>query len=719
MIEDVIRIDTNQATKSVKELRAELKNLKDQMINAKQGSEQYNQALVKAAGIQKQLKDQMQEVNNSAMDFGQYMGNAGKAMAGMTGAVTAATAAMNLFGVENEEAAQAVTATMSSLIGLTQGLMAIDSGVKAFRALTIAINASVAGMNALKLAIAATGIGALVVLIATVAANWDKWFSSTKKENEALERAKYLVQDLSDDIKDQERIIRIRVGTAKNEGKAESELIKIRQEGIKEILNQIQAAKRKIAQDAENISSMKKLKELQEQMNKLLAQETAYRDKLADSQIDEGLAIQAEQKQTEKDIQSAADNARTIAANLAKYELEMAKTKLKADEQYSQKAYDLQMKYFDRLFSLYGKDSEEYRNTLLEKTQYINDFNKHYEDIYTDFQNSRKTEEQLLDERYKMLMEAAEKTGQDTSAIKLWYEEETHKKEKELLEKFYAERKTTEIDLLQDALDERYRILIAAAEKEGQDTLAIQNWYIQESQRLIDQSLGNGQSILDKWNQSKMTDEELELQRLDEFYTQAIDAALAKETEEGQLTNAIYEDYQKKKNGILKKYEDQRKKDELTGLMTYGKAVGGLLSNISDMMEEGTAAQKGMATAAATVQMLVGITSALAGVFTTKSGPWDLVLAGIQAASIAAAGIANIQKIQQVKEDGSGAGSSGGSYVPSISIPSVVGGSGDFTQTVDGAMTETAIADQKVYVLESDITDTQKKVEVNESAARF
>jgi hypothetical protein len=138
------------------------------------------------------------------------------------------------------------------------------------------------------------------------------------------------------------------------------------------------------------------------------------------------------------------------------------------------------------------------------------------------------------------------------------------------------------------------------------------------------------------------------------------------------------------------------------------------------MMEEGTEAQKGMAIASATMQMLAGVVTALSGAMTNKMTIADWILAGIQAATITAAGIANISKIQQVKPDGSNSGGgSGGSYVPSISIPSVVGGSGDFTQTVDGAMTETAIADQKVYVLESDITDTQKKVEVNESQARF
>lgn len=721
MIVDELQINTAQAVKSVKDLRKELKDLKDQMLTAAQGSEQYNKALVKAATIQKQLKDQMQEVNNSAMDFGQYMGNAGKAMAGVTGAVTAATAAMNLFGVENEEAAQAVTATMTSLIGLTQGLSAIDNGVKAFRALTIAINASVAGMNALKLAIAATGIGALVVLIATLVVKWNDWFGATKKENEALERAKYLIKDLNDDIKEEERNIRIRVGTARNEGKAESELIKIREQGIQKILENIQAAKQKIAQDAQTITSTKKLKELQEDLNKLLAQETFYRDQLADAHIDEGLAIQKEKKDEAEASVKAAEDARTAAANLAKYELDMAKTKLDSTEQYSQEAFDLQMRYYDRLFKIYKKDSEEYKNTILEKTQYIKDFNDHYKEIYTDFQNSRKTEQELLDERYRMLKEAAEKTNQSTQEIELWYKEETHKKEKELLENFYKEQKTTSLDLLQQQLDERYQKLIAAAEKEEQDTLKIREWYLQEYQKLIDQYTNSNQSILDKWNQGKMTEEELELQKLDELYTQTIDAALAMETEEGELTNAIYEDYQQKKNGILKKYEAQRKRDELAGIMTYAKAVGGLLSNISEMMEEGSAAQKGMATAAATIQMLVGITSALAGVFTTKSGPWDWVLAGIQAASIAAAGIANIKKINSVKEDGSNAESaaSGGSYVASVSIPSVVQGSNDFTQTVGDAMTQGAIQDTKVVVLESDITDTQKKVEVTESLATF
>ena len=714
MITDVIKIETGAATKSVKDLRKELKDLKDQMLSAAQGSEEYNKALVKAANIQKQLKDQMQEVNNSAMDFGQYVGNAGKAMAGMTGAISAATAAMNLFGMENNEAAQEVTAMMTSLIGLTQGLQAIDSGVKAFKALTIAINASVAGMNALKMAIAATGIGALVVLIATVAANWDKWFGSTEKENDALQKTNNILLNLNDTLKAKERSMNFALEQMRIEGKLESEVQKERQKRLQQMLAMAQAA----AQEAENNALLTQSLEEQEQAWKKVEEARAQVMKLQDlvnQAQDQGtLATMRESKASEEAAKTAANNAKTAAANLARYEKDMAMTRLKDSNQYSQEAYDIQMKYFDRLLSLYKKDSEEYRNVILEKTQYIKEYNNQYSDLLKDFDNSLKTEEQKLKERYDLLIEAAKKTGQDTQKIELWYQEETQKKSKEILDKFNSERKVTALDELQQQLDERYQILIAAAEKTGADTTKIQQWYLDETQKIIDNASKPNQIILDQWNQTMMTQQELEEQRLDEQYTKAIDAALA----EGQDTTKIFEDYEKKKKDLADKYAKATLKMQLSRFKTMGNAVGDLLGNISDMMEEGSAAQKGMATAAATIQMLVGITTALSGAFTTKSGPWDYVLAGIQAAAIAAAGIANIQKINSVKPDGSG-DTGGGSYVPNISIPSVVEGSGDFTQTVDGAMTEAAVSDNKVYVLESDITETQKKVEVTTANATF
>jgi hypothetical protein len=125
---------------------------------------------------------------------------------------------------------------------------------------------------------------------------------------------------------------------------------------------------------------------------------------------------------------------------------------------------------------------------------------------------------------------------------------------------------------------------------------------------------------------------------------------------------------------------------------------------------------RGMQIAVTTIQMLTGIATALSGAFTTKSGPWDIALAAIQAASIAASGIASIVKIKQVKSDGSGGGATS---VPTVSMPSVMNVTPDFNQSVDGAMTQTAIQDQRVYVLEHDITETQNKVQVTENMAKY
>ena len=187
MIVEEVQIKTSDSTRTVKDLRKELKDLKDQLLNTKQGTEEYNKTMQKAANIQHELREQMQEINNSAMDFGQKMGNATKAMAGISGAITAATGALSLFGIQNDEAQKKITATMTTLIGITQGLSKIDDGVKAFKRLTIAINASSKSMNGFKTALLASGIGALVVVLGSIIAYWDEFTAAIGLSAEKME----------------------------------------------------------------------------------------------------------------------------------------------------------------------------------------------------------------------------------------------------------------------------------------------------------------------------------------------------------------------------------------------------------------------------------------------------------------------------------------------------------------------------------------------------
>ena len=227
----VIKLDTKQASKSVKELRDELKELKDTLLSTEKGTSEYNEAMAKAAEIQHTLKDQMEEVNASAMDTGQIIGNTAKTFAGFTGTIQAVQGALNLMGIESEGVTEAIK-TMQSIMAITSGLTAIDNGIKSFKRLGLVIKnsevvmklfgnttkatsaaeqaqsaatkglagsmvattasttaASVA-MKVFRTALISTGIGAIVVAIGLLIANMDKLVNLVNKAARDTKKAK-------------------------------------------------------------------------------------------------------------------------------------------------------------------------------------------------------------------------------------------------------------------------------------------------------------------------------------------------------------------------------------------------------------------------------------------------------------------------------------------------------------------------------------------------
>ena len=598
MIEEVVKVNTGESTRTVKELRQELKDLKDQLLNTQKGTEEYATAMQKAANIQKELKDQMQEVNNSAMDFGQKMGNATKAMTGISGAITAATGALSLFGVQNEEAQKKITATMTSLIGITQGLSKIDDGVKAFKRLTIAINASSKSMNGFKVALISTGLGALVVVLGSIIAYWDEFTEAIGLSSEKLEH----LGDIARGV--------FNVFTSSLKGIAQA-LGKMLKGDFKGAWDSLKDGFSIVKNFNEGVAASEKKRE--EERTKKAKEEAAKRAKIAEDEYKKRIAA---------------------TAKLAEYEREMALSKLRGKDadKYSEATKIIQEQYFDRMFALYKEDSEEYKNLVLEKEQWLQDWENHFIDEAAREEAKKEAEDKKEEERIE-----AQK-------------QRDHEARQSMLESFYNDLLTE-----QEALDKRYQMLIDAATKEEQDTTAIHKWYEEEKTRIT------------KENEEKQT---------------AIRRA---------------------------------------GLNAYGSianGVGDILNAIGDMMEESSDEQKGLQIAATVISTLTGMMQAIQGgnAMAAQMGlaaPVGWALGAVQAAATLATGIATIAQIKSVKKDGSG------SYAPSISMPAVVTSSPDFSQSVDGAMTQTAIADQKVYVLEHDITETQNKVQVAEQRATY
>lgn len=169
----------------------------------------------------------------------------------------------------------------------------------------------------------------------------------------------------------------------------------------------------------------------------------------------------------------------------------------------------------------------------------------------------------------------------------------------------------------------------------------------------------------------------------------------------------------------IDKLDDQSKQRHINNSVAIAGSVSSILSSIADGMDEENKKQfeasKKMRIASATIDMLAGITAAVSGLFTTKSGPWDIALAVLQAAAITAAGSANIAKISREKYSGgsSSTSASTAAVAQTITTPTQI------SNAVQSANIQSAIGDTRVYVLESDITSTGNRVSVQEQENRY
>lgn len=218
-----------------------------------------------------------------------------------------------------------------------------------------------------------------------------------------------------------------------------------------------------------------------------------------------------------------------------------------------------------------------------------------------------------------------------------------------------------------------------------------------------------------------------------EYYTQIIaqeEAKLALLTEgtEAWYDQAIaIEQYKVKLQEAgdeSKKMTTSLQKIQQVGQIAFG-ALGDTLSAFADMQDtttkEGFEQQKKLQIAAVTMNMLGGVMSA----WTSAMNPanawmtiWGQIAAGAaQTVATIAMGATQIAKIKRTTFDGGGstAGTSANLAGGAQSIVAPV----QYTQDINGASIEGAIKDSRVYVTETDITNTQKRVSVAETENRY
>lgn len=584
----VVEIDTNPAVKSLKDLRKELLEYKNQMSNLEEGSDAFLEIANKAGEVKHQIDEINESIKGASADFGDMLGNVSSVAAGMTGAFQAVAGGLQAIGVESEAVDKAIL-KMQGLMAVTQGLGAIDDGIKSWDKLSKAINVSNKSLGGFKKALIGTGLGAIVVVLGSIIANWEE-FSKTIGISESQ------LQKFGDMFKG---ILNVALSSISGIGKAISRLISGDFKGAQ------QAVKEGFAIQKNYQIGVQKAEEERTEKQRVEAEER--------------IAIEKEEAEKRYNAYIARENEKLDI------ELERIKRRDLAEAESLEKVIAIEKK---RL-SLMKEGSLEYERQLTE--------------IFN-----------LESELQKLNTPVVESQSTTTTQPESQSENTLSKEEQDLR------------DYLQG---------VAQMYLELEET---QSQYFARREDELKSALEKG--LIDE-----------------QQYTEAV-KGLAKE-------RAVY---QAEQNAILVRNISETI-NATSGFIT------GILDSVAEQQDtnnkEGFEKSKKLQIASATIQMLTGITTALAGTFTTKTGPWDLILAGIQAASIAASGIMNINKIKSTKFDGGGGATAS---VNNGALSNMVVPPTQISNMVQNSEMAGNIKNQKVVVLESDIVNTVNKVTVQE-----
>ena len=692
----VVEIDTQQATTSVKDLRNQLKQLKDTMLSTEQGTEEYNNAMIKAADIMHTLKEQQEELNASAMDFGQITGNVVKATGGLVAGLQAAKATMNLFGVENDAVLESLQ-KMQNLMAITQALPALDNGVKAFKRLSLVIKSATGATHGFKAALVSTGIGAAVVAVGLLVANFDKLKAAITGTNEELEKQKKLKieEDLKKTNDALEKRLNLEQQIRKAAGQSDLEIAKERVKTIEKEIRDNEA----LSKEYERQAAMK----AGEKVNAINAGKA---QSVVNALLNEERKLYEKSDVYARRANEIRENALKTAQEEVKLQerLEAASNIKKRNDEEAAAAEERRKKALEDILKLqdsYNKLKDEIRTySMTDEEKELDKLNKLEEEktqIVTDWAARRKI--------------TTEESEQQISEIHTYYENQRL----EITKKYADERAAA-------AAEEAEKKKEAERQKVEEALTNLQFLYdqqilvISEKELELSEQYRRGGITSEEYQEQLKLAQEQELQTLIESLEKQLEVENLTADEEIAIKQRVV-DAKMALNEMQVQNAEESAQREVMKWNAAAQGIGSIFSSLGDLMEEGSEEQKALQIMGATINMLAGITMAISGLFTTKTGPWDIALAAIQAGAIATSGAATIAKMAKTKKQNTK--SAGSSASAASSAVTMLQAPVQYTQDVQGSSIEGAIKDTKVYVTETDITDTQNRVNVSESEARY
>jgi hypothetical protein len=350
-----VKSETDQAQGQFKSLKSELKSMEQQLnqmeASGQAGTEAFKQLQQQAGKVKDQINDTKGAIKALSSDTFRLDAFAQGAQA-IAGGFAAAQGAIALFGGENKAVEEAIKKTQGAM-ALLQGVTAITNVLQKESALrlgiasvaqtayTTVVGASTGAMKIFRIALASTGIGALVVGLGLLIANFDdvkkvvlnliapfdgiigkvRDFlhtisfgliddASTAKTKANAEESLKAIEKLDNYNKSQENVYKRQIEISKARGQSLEEIYALEQKlldfRLKNNYAEQDAIKRKIALNTATEDEKKKLVELTE----------SARDSLKDRELLEIKYEQDKQKRREEADRKELERRKKLQLNI-------------------------------------------------------------------------------------------------------------------------------------------------------------------------------------------------------------------------------------------------------------------------------------------------------------------------------------------------------------------------------------------------------------------
>jgi len=663
---DILQIDTSKSQQSIAGLKGEIKALKDQLINLEAGTKEYNDVLQQLGEKTHTLREATYRINEASTEFNNNVQNLRGTIAGAAGAFQTVIGSLSLMGVQMGDDIKMLK-MLQSAMAVTQGITAIQSGVIAFKRLTVGIKAATVAAGGLGKALKALTLSnpftAILAGATAVIAIFSK-ITSAAEEN--AQKVKEFYEKAAADAEET-------IGDADTMKK----YFDLTEQYALQMQVEIERANKKVAEMMETYGGDEvwATEKVIEEIKKKRIEAIRDGQTFVQNQLEIQLAYLSH---SEKAMVTVLERLQGIYNQYT----DEQKKRAKEQEDAAKKAAEA------------ARKAAEQRKADLEKIAQIE------RDAQIGLMGDEQGELARLKDKYDEQVKLYQKRGQDIATLTEYYE----KQKKEIEDKYEKQREEAAAEAREKvqaerelAADVEYRMQQAAIILENKKTADDELLQLD-----IDFNCRQQELLHERLEQNLITEQEY----ADQMATLELEAANLQIEQEQRVTEKTKAELEKRKK-IHQNYA------KATG--TVVDSVCNILGSIGSTLEQGTAEWKAVMTAQAIISTIKGGIDSYMGMIASIPGPAGIIAGVAAAVATVAAGMAEVAKIQSTEV--STTGSSSASTNSNTALGNVNAGavsmlSTQVTNTRNIATEDdiTELPATRVYVLESDITESQNRV---------